>query len=278
LRHPAAAVPLEPRQKPGDRRWLAALGAAAEAAGRPELPARLLHLLSVLMPHDMALVCRYTSDAAPDFLVCEGVAPHLVALYRAGLWRYDPFYDFWRSHREGGVASLREILPPADRDGYYRRVFHRRQAQIDDELGLFLPADGEASIGLFLERSRGVFSPGERSLALAVFPALVGLHRAHQRAATGPARRARSIEKAAISPAVEAMAKAAVLDSGILLTPREREIVTLILQGHPSVSIARRLGISRGTVKNHRRRLYQKLDITSERELFVTFLGRPLNG
>jgi DNA-binding CsgD family transcriptional regulator len=31
-------------------------------------------------------------------------------------------------------------------------------------------------------------------------------------------------------------------------------------------------------VKNHRRRLYQKLDITSERELFVTFLGRPLNG
>ena len=61
------------------------------------------------------------------------------------------------------------------------------------------------------------------------------------------------------------------------LTPREREIVQLVVEGHPSVTIAQRLGISRGTVKNHRRRLYDKLDITSERELFllyVTWLSR----
>jgi len=61
------------------------------------------------------------------------------------------------------------------------------------------------------------------------------------------------------------------------LTPREREIVQLVVEGHPSVTIAKRLGIGRGTVKNHRRRLYDKLDITTERELFllyVTWLSR----
>jgi DNA-binding CsgD family transcriptional regulator len=61
------------------------------------------------------------------------------------------------------------------------------------------------------------------------------------------------------------------------LTPREREIVQLVVEGHPSATIAQRLGIGRGTVKNHRRRLYDKLDITSERELFllyVTWLSR----
>jgi DNA-binding CsgD family transcriptional regulator len=56
------------------------------------------------------------------------------------------------------------------------------------------------------------------------------------------------------------------------LTPREREIVQLVVEGHPSATIAQRLGISRGTVKNHRRRLYDKLDITSERELFLLYV------
>jgi DNA-binding CsgD family transcriptional regulator len=56
------------------------------------------------------------------------------------------------------------------------------------------------------------------------------------------------------------------------LTQREREIVMLTLEGHPIASIAKRLGVSRGTVKNHRLRLYQKLDITTERELFLTHM------
>jgi hypothetical protein len=45
--------------------------------------------------------------------------------------------------------------------------------------------------------------------------------------------------------------------------------VQLILAGHPTASIAARLCIAVGTVKNHRRRIYEKLDITTERELFL---------
>jgi DNA-binding CsgD family transcriptional regulator len=56
------------------------------------------------------------------------------------------------------------------------------------------------------------------------------------------------------------------------LTRRERQIVTLTLEGHPIASIAKRLGVKRGTIKNHRLRLYQKLDITTERELFLTHM------
>lgn len=36
------------------------------------------------------------------------------------------------------------------------------------------------------------------------------------------------------------------------LTPRQREIMTLILAGHPSKNIAADLGISQRTVENHR--------------------------
>lgn len=45
----------------------------------------------------------------------------------------------------------------------------------------------------------------------------------------------------------------------------------MILAGHPTANIAERLGITVGTVKNHRRRIYEKLDITTERELFLQF-------
>ena len=61
------------------------------------------------------------------------------------------------------------------------------------------------------------------------------------------------------------------------LTPRERQIVVLTLEGHPIASIAKRLGVTSGTIKNHRLRLYQKLDITTERELFLTHM-RYLRG
>lgn len=61
------------------------------------------------------------------------------------------------------------------------------------------------------------------------------------------------------------------------LTPRESDIVKLILQGYPNSKIAEQLEISPGTVKNHRWRLYYKLDITSERELFLLFLSELLS-
>ena len=57
------------------------------------------------------------------------------------------------------------------------------------------------------------------------------------------------------------------------LTSRERDIVELVLRGYPNALIAKELEISAGTVRNHRHRLYFKLDITTERELFHMFLS-----
>jgi DNA-binding CsgD family transcriptional regulator len=56
------------------------------------------------------------------------------------------------------------------------------------------------------------------------------------------------------------------------LTPREREIVRLIIAGTGAADIAKRLRLSKGTVKNHRQRIYKKLGLSSERALFMRFL------
>jgi DNA-binding CsgD family transcriptional regulator len=57
------------------------------------------------------------------------------------------------------------------------------------------------------------------------------------------------------------------------LSARERQIVTLVLQGHSTESIARHLDISPGTVKIHRKNIYRKLAISTQAELFAAFLG-----
>jgi DNA-binding CsgD family transcriptional regulator len=56
------------------------------------------------------------------------------------------------------------------------------------------------------------------------------------------------------------------------LSPRESQILEKMMRGHPTGSISSKLGLSPGTVKNYKRRLYDKLDITNEREVFPLFI------
>lgn len=56
------------------------------------------------------------------------------------------------------------------------------------------------------------------------------------------------------------------------LSDREQEVVLLTLQGYPVIEIARKLGLTRGTIKNYRLAIYRKLDITTERELFGEYM------
>lgn len=51
------------------------------------------------------------------------------------------------------------------------------------------------------------------------------------------------------------------------LTPRERDIMLLTLEGLSTGIIAQRLNIAKGSIKNCRLRIYRKLGVTSEREM-----------
>ncbi|MCY1250836.1 Bacterial regulatory protein, luxR family [compost metagenome] len=55
---------------------------------------------------------------------------------------------------------------------------------------------------------------------------------------------------------------------------REAEVIRLMLKGHSTKSIARHLGNSPETVKVHRKRIYSKLKISSQGELFSLLFGQ----
>jgi DNA-binding NarL/FixJ family response regulator len=57
-------------------------------------------------------------------------------------------------------------------------------------------------------------------------------------------------------------------------TPRELEVIELVLDGHNNESINHQLGISTETVKSHLVNIFCKLTVTSRTELAVTVLRR----
>ena len=56
------------------------------------------------------------------------------------------------------------------------------------------------------------------------------------------------------------------------LTPRERDIVALTLDGYSTGAIAQRLGIAKGSIKNCRLRVYRKFAVSSERALIALMM------
>jgi FixJ family two-component response regulator len=58
-----------------------------------------------------------------------------------------------------------------------------------------------------------------------------------------------------------------------LLTPKEREIVELVIKGQSSRNISDSLGISVRTVENHRSRIMEKLHVNSAVELVNLFIA-----
>lgn len=56
------------------------------------------------------------------------------------------------------------------------------------------------------------------------------------------------------------------------LSPRETEVVSLMLRGNTVPAIARKLFISENTVRGHTKAIYRKLNVHSKQEL-IDLLG-----
>jgi DNA-binding NarL/FixJ family response regulator len=67
-----------------------------------------------------------------------------------------------------------------------------------------------------------------------------------------------------------------VIDPYETLTPREREILHLVIEGNTSRQIAKRLVLSPRTVELHRSRIMKKLDLHNQTDIFRYALERGL--
>jgi len=257
------------------RTVLKSLAGAARLVGSDEFYRALLAALRSVLRADLSMLMRYSRRRAPEYLIHEGLQPEHMAMYLRGLYRVDPIYRFCRRANARGVQDLAAMCTAAERSSEYFNVFLRLTGMADD-LAILLPAGTGRSIGLVYER-RFAFRPREIAAIRALFPVIESLHTLHLRFDPArPRRRPRAEPRArGGAPGLVPLGFKAAL-SGFLrdqLTPRERDIVHLILAGYPSSKIAEQLNLSLNTIKNHRKRMYVKLDITTERELFLNFVN-----
>ncbi len=248
-----------------DTIW-AALARAIAAIGTDEHVDRLIDLIGADIHHDLVTVTRYSATKMPEFVKHRGFSDEMVRHYLASYYVFDPFYAAWRRERRLGIVPLKRLADDEVKRGQYIAGF-LAQSEIVDEVGILLEDGGDWCLGIFLDRSSKPFRDREIALLderLTVFSALHAL----DIKARGPNfLRTLAPSGPAASPRIPS------IPAGLWpeLSQRERDLVQLVLAGHPTAAIAERLGITVGTTKNHRRRIYEKLDITTERELFLQF-------
>jgi DNA-binding CsgD family transcriptional regulator len=255
-----------------DQAVMKALAGAIAGVGSTTHVDRLVDLISALVPHDLITTVRYSTTQRPEFLSHRNFSDAMVRKYLEIYYVYDPFYAHWRKHQKPGVFPLNRLQAKAQRRGIYIAEF-LGQSVISDEVGVMLNDGPGWCLGIFLDRKKLNFSAKEIARLDAGFTVFATIHdldtssrspnfmRTSQPSSLG---REPLVQSATLHPA----------DLWPELSARERELVKLILAGHPSASIARKLGIAAGTVKNHRLHIYKKLDITTERELFLQYIDR----
>jgi DNA-binding CsgD family transcriptional regulator len=251
---------------------LGRLALVADRVGQPDFYPALLAALAAHLDADLPMMMRYSAQNAPEYIIHEGLQAEHMALYRRGLYRVDPIYRLCRSETGRGVKDLTEISTPEELKGDYFKIFLRLTGMADD-LAILFPAEDRATIGLVFER-RTRFRRPEIAQMRALFPLLDSLHRLHRNrghpAGSSP-RQDPGLPPIDYRKAVDAYLRQE-------LTPRERDIVGLVLLGYPTAKIAARLKLSVNTIKNHKKRMYNKLDITTERELFLGFVNFLFEG
>lgn len=240
---------------------MAELGALVSAIGTAGFTDALRRAIGVACAFDSMVVTAYGDCDRPRSLYHdfdEVQAAINISFYESGPYLLDPFFLAGRDGIAPGAYRLIDLAPDAFFKSEYYRTFYRR-IRLSDELGLIMPATAGTWLVVSLARRvrRQGFSAADIAAVNAVFPVLAAAVLRHFEDAAG------TTDKPAASLPERLKSFA-----GDILSPREMEVVQLILHGHSTPSAAALLGIAEGTVKVHRRHAYAKLGIVSQAELF----------
>ncbi len=240
--------------------------------GTPGCAAALTDAIRVMVPFEFTVIFAYHRDQRPIDIYDDFPAEKrkvMVDDYQEGPYLLDPFYLHSQEFIGARLARLRDLAP----DRFYQAEYFRNyyvQTGLAEEIGFTVDIDGEVSLVISAMRAHKAFSAREfRDLEMLVpFVGAIakkqwsGLINEFSSQTQGQAPRLPQL----IEDAFQAFGRN-------LLTPREAEVVEYILKGHSADATGRALGIASGTVRIHRRNIYAKLRVSSQGELFSSFMA-----
>lgn len=230
--------------------------------GHESFAVSLRQFVSFCCPFDSMIVTRYSETAPPVALyhdLDDVQAAISVQFYATGPYLLDPLYQACRNGRQPGIVRTLDLVPESFFRSEYYRTFYRN-IRVTDEAGALIRFSERdwivVSFALIRRRSR--FGPAQLARLHTLFPIIATAVEMNW-GDNGTDLRADNLKF--VEDSFETF-------GADILSPREAEIIRLVLQGHSTPSAAAYLGISEGTVKVHRHHAYAKLGITSQAELF----------
>lgn len=242
----------------------------------PHFDRVVFQAISRLVQIDFTVAFAYRGRVRPLILGCTVEELHrrriMLDDYVSGPYLLDPFFHAALSGTNSGCHPLISFAPDHFRQSeYYQKHYDR--TQIGEEIGFFfeLPDHVTGVLSVLRWRQHSSISRPEFSILQAIEPSLRAILIKRWSDATKRMDKPRRTEdeRGALGNEFFNDFKSF---GGSQLSLREHQIVSLILQGHSTESIARQLDLSPGTVKVHRRNVYRKLGISSQAELFAAFL------
>jgi len=253
--------------RPAFDTWNKKMADLIESIDHPSVLRELVEAIAEGVQFD-SWYCVFFRHDAPPVEVDHSAVEVMRERYTNGPYLLDPFYTAFLGGIEPGCYSMRELAPPDFKSSRYYTEYYLPWGA-GDEMGYLLPIaeDVCAHLSFALTDPKSNFSKAEMRFAADVQPIV---ERLMQRVW------ARLKPDAHASDAFRVdfhfrMTQAFRSFGTSVLTDREGEITHLLLRGHSAKSIARLLGISPGTVRNHMKSIYAKLEISSQSELFGLF-------
>jgi DNA-binding CsgD family transcriptional regulator len=234
----------------------------------PQLLRTLIDELAAGVAFDTWFMAVFHRDGPPSILDYLGMGERQET-YADGPYLLDPYYNAYLAGAGDGCFSVRQLAPDDFAKTEYYRTYYRHIG-VNDEIGYLLPFSDRSAGHVSLCRTAALprFSSQELRWLQAVEPVVgsVMLRRWEQlqkQSQMHPSSQGAFHDR--LNHTLRGFAS-------MLLTEREGEIVGLLLKGHSAKSVARALRISPGTVRNHMKKIYAKLGVSSQSELFGRFL------
>ncbi len=247
--------------------WHAQVAKLAGAADSKAVAEHLVTFVCATVSNNGTSLLAFHTDAAPEVLghsLVPSRARHYLDRYIAGPYLLDPLYQMALRLTEPTMCRFRDTQPDRFHSSEYYRQYVER-THLVDEMDFLLRTSPTSALVLVCGRMEKRFTKLELGRLQLIKPIVhSAMHRAWDSRDVIGSHDEQGMHQR-LTECFENFGEDA-------LTQREREVTQLLLRGHSSKSIARELGIAPGTVMVHKRNLFAKLGITSQYELFSSFI------
>jgi DNA-binding CsgD family transcriptional regulator len=243
--------------------WNAGSARLAIAVGAEEIGSALSALLQIIVEFDAIFLATFRRDAPPTVAYFVGTREP-GAHYQDGPYLLDPFYAHFLKGGSDGCYRLSDLAPDGFRSSEYFSTYYGG-LNIGDELGMLVTMDPQSCAHVSLVRRPGAarFTTRDCKWLDAGGPLTPEVMR-RINATLAPPTRHQSVVHESLQRAYQNFGTS-------VLTEREHEVTQLLLRGNSAKSIARSLLIATETARNHLKRIYSKLGVASQAELFALF-------